>query len=104
VVTDLSGNWIVNIEDAPPEIDLYSVRISVQPASYSIHEAANQNFRAYFAPALLPQTFFRPQAAPLPVQEEPLLDLSAFGNVINLGPTKFQDEILATEAQVSGLP
>jgi uncharacterized repeat protein (TIGR01451 family)/fimbrial isopeptide formation D2 family protein len=104
VVTDIGGNWIATIEDAPRDIDLYNVRISVLPASYGLNEPANQNFRAYFAPALLPQTFYRPSEALLPSQQEPLLDLSAFGNVINLGPTKFQDEILATEAQVIGLP
>jgi Domain of unknown function DUF11 len=102
VVTDISGNWIATIQDAPREIDLYNVRISVLPASYGLNEPANQNFRAYFAPALLPQTFFRPSEAPLPLQQEPLLDLSAFGNVINLGPTKFQGEILATEPQITG--
>ena len=102
VVTDLGGNWIATIEDAPPDMDLVNVRISVLPASYGIHEPTSQNFRTYFAPALLPQTYYRPLVAPLPLQQEPLLDLSAFGNVINLGPTKFEGEILAAESQVTG--
>ena len=102
VVTDIGGNWIATIEDAPRDIDLYNVRISVLPPAYGLQEPANQNFRTYFAPALRPQTFYRPAIAPLPLEQQPLLDLSAFGNVINLGSTKFQGEILATEPQVSG--